>query len=466
MAGNEKLREQIGHAVRTLMSWAADANLRELPEPVRKRAALVLADDLGAMVAAAAEPQVASARDGFARTSSTPEATVFAFDLPRFDRYSAAAANGFAATWCELDEGFRAAPCHAGAYVIPALLAEAEPRDLTVGQVLTALAVAYEITARCALAFPFATMSIHPHAAFATIGAGAGVSLARQHDERTLLAAITGAVSMSFAGPYGHAIEGALVRNAWTSAGAWVGLRSADWAEIGIAGLAETPYDVFVGGFGTEAIPAALTDGLGETWSISGGYHKVFACCQYAHSAIEATLSLLARLGRDKTVDDVDEIVVETHPRGLTLTTVEPRTVLAAKFSMAHAVAAAAALGTGGQRAFSDSTLYDSRVSELRRRVRLKPYAGIGDWPNDRPARVTWRFRNGEAMSAVCESARGGADQPLNEQTLFAKIDENASAVFPAMRSVFASIVSAEPAAVARSWRATVVAMVGAGRQS
>lgn len=37
---------------------------------------------------------------------------------------------------------------------------------------------------------------------------------------------------MTFAGSFGHAPEGALVRNAWTSAGAWIGLRSADWAEL------------------------------------------------------------------------------------------------------------------------------------------------------------------------------------------------------------------------------------------
>jgi len=44
-------------------------------------------------------------------------------------------------------------------------------------------------------------------------------------------------------------------------------MRSAEWAEAGISGIAEMPYDVFVGSFGTECDPDALTRGLGEQWA-------------------------------------------------------------------------------------------------------------------------------------------------------------------------------------------------------
>src|SRR5207302_397075 len=145
-----------------------------------------------------------------------------------------------------------------------------------------------------------------------------------------------GAASMSFAGPFDTAVEGALVRNAWTSAGAWIGLRAADWAEAGIGGNEVTPYDVFVGAYNCRAMPEALVAGLGDTWSVTNGYHKVFACCGYAHSAIEATLELLGRMQQKK--EEIAEIVVETAPGGQALRTVEPDTVLAAKFSLPHAL--------------------------------------------------------------------------------------------------------------------------------
>ena len=445
---------------RALFGWAAGACALPLPETVRRRTATILADDIGAMVAGSLEPQVAKARDGFLRTATgAAEATVFCAQAPRLDRASAACANGMAITWCELDEGFRNASCHAGAYTLPALLAEAEARGRTADEVLRALAVAYEVTTRFALAYPFPTFTVHPHAAFATIGAAAAVSLVRGHDAKTMQDAVTGAATMTFAGPFDTAVEGSLVRNGWTAAGAWIGMRAADWAEAGIAGGIDTPYDVFVGGFRTRAIPEALTEGLGTAWSVANGYHKMFACCNYAHAAVEATLDLRSRL-QQRRLEDIEEIVVEAGPGGLALTTVEPETVLAAKFSIPHAVAATTQLGTGGAAAFTFDTLHDERIAGLRRRVRLAPYADVGPPPRDRPARVVWKFRDGGEMSAVCENPRGGADQPFDEPTLLSKLADNAGAVFPAAPKLLAGIIAGDAMLRKRPWREIVSVLV------
>jgi 2-methylcitrate dehydratase PrpD len=445
-------RAQAASNAGELMRWAAEARGRPLPLAVRRRAATILADDIGAVVAGSLEPQVARARDGFIRTASgTAEATVFARGAARVDRYTAACANGMAITWCELDEGFRNASCHAGAYTLPALLAEAEARKLTVDDVLRVLAVAYEVTTRFALAFPFPTFTVHPHAAFATIGAAAAVSLVRGHDAKTMQDAVSGAASMTFAGPFDTAVEGSLVRNGWTAAGAWIGMRAADWAEAGIAGGVDTAYDVFAGSFKTRVIPEALVEGLGTAWSVANGYHKIFACCAYAHAAVEATLDLRARM-QQRSVEDIAEIVVETGPGGLALTNVEPETVLAAKFSIPHAVAATTRLGTAGARAFTYDTLHDQGISALRRRVRLAPHPSVGAWPKDRPARVVWKFQDGAEFSAACDNARGGADQPFDEPTLLSKLADNAGAVFPAAPKLLAGLIAGDSGLLPRPW--------------
>jgi 2-methylcitrate dehydratase PrpD len=448
---DEAARAASAAAMRTLCDFAVSAMRRPMPELVAKRAAMVLLDDIGAMVAAQSEPEVQQAQRGLAATSAGIEATVFAAGAPRLDRYSAAAANGMAAAWCELDEGYRAAPCHAGAYLLPALLAEAEATGASVAAVLQAAAIAYEVTARLARGFPFSRMTVHPHAAYATVGAAAAAGLLRKLDPPSFLAALSGACSMTFAGPYNHAIEGALVRNAWTAAGAWVGLRATDWAMIGIGGLPETFYDVFATCLGAGCVPEELTAGLDRDWAIAGGYHKIFACCQYAHSMIEASLNLHRQLGPSARTDVVN-ILVETHARGLTLTGVEPATVLAAKFSMPHAAAAVARLATGGQAAFSKATLTDAAISELRRRVRLAPLEPVGAWPKDRPARVTWTMRDGAQHSAHCESARGGSDQPFDEATLLRKLGENTHDVFPEMAGRLASLLTGDPKLLSQSW--------------
>jgi 2-methylcitrate dehydratase PrpD len=450
---------------RSLTEWAAGALDASLPDGVRRRAALILLDDIGAMVAASTEREVSAARHGLIRSSGQAEATVFSSGAPRLDRYSAAAANGMAITWSELDEGFRGAPCHAGAYALPALLAEAECRDASSADVLRALAVAYEVTARIALAFPFAAMPVHPHAAFASIGAAAGAAAMRGCDAGRLHDTVSGAASMAFAGPFNHAPEGALVRNAWTSAGAWIGLRMADWAGAGIAGLDITPYDVFVGSFGAGCAPEALTNGLGESWAVSGGYHKIFACCQYAHSAVEASLSLHGRLmAASRRTREIDAITVETHPLGLKLTAVDPTTVLAAKFSMPHAAAASAVLGTGATGAFTADTLAHTEIAALRRKVKLLPYAGIEAWPKDRPSRVSWHFADGETWTEVCESARGGADQPFDEATIITKLEAGTGYLFPRLTGALIGLAAGDAGTLRKPWRALVADMLQEGR--
>lgn len=458
-ADSQSIRAACAQHTRALFAWAAQAVALPLPEPVRRRAAIILADDIGAILAASEEPEVARARLGFERDGrAVTEATVFARGARRVDRATAACANGMAVTWCELDEGFRNASCHAGAYTLPALLAEAEAQALSVEQVLRVCALAYEVVTRFALAYPFKGFHVHPHAAFAPMGAAAAVALVRGYDASLLRDAVTGAASMSFAGPFDTAVEGSLIRNAWTAAGAWIGMQTADWARAGIAGGIDTPHDVFVRNFGTQVDPEALSRGLGDTWSVCGGYHKVFACCNYAHAAVEASLELRQRLQAGR-VEDIVEILVEAGGGGVALANAQPATVLAAKFSMPHAVAAAAIMGTGGAAAFTRETLNDAAIAGLRQRVTLSPHPEAGPPPHDRPGRVTWTLRDGSRMIASVSSPRGSADQPFDEATLLAKLADNADGIFPAASAWLSRIIAGDPSALARSWRDTVADM-------
>ncbi len=459
-AADALTRPLTGEGMRRLVSWVTGVKAHTVPDSVLRRAALVVADDLAATVAAESEPQVQAAQAHLTERATAKEATVFNRAAARVDRYSAAVANGAAATWCELDEGYRLAPAHAGAYILPALLAEGEATGTSTEAVLRALTLSYEIVGRCAQAFPFASMTVHPHAAFGTLGAAAGIALLRGYDADALLAAVSAGATMVFAGPYRHAIDGALVRNLWTGVSAWAGMQAADLAPVGFGGIAESTYDVFVGCFGTTAEPTALTAELGERWAIANGYHKLFACCQYAHSAVEASLVLGEKLGAaSRNSSDIAEIVVETHPRGLTLTEAAPPTVLSAKFSMPHAVAAVAARGTGGQDAFSRDTLDDPEIERLRHVVRLKPYEPIAPWPKDRPGRVTWHLSNGEVWTEAVENARGGADQPFSTDELIDKIDTLTRAVFPAMPGTLRRLITDPHTMAASPWRDVVTKM-------
>jgi hypothetical protein len=63
-------------------------------------------------------------------------------------------------------------------------------------------------------------------------------------------------------------------------------------------------------------------------------------------------------------------------------------------------------------------------------------------------------------MSAVVESARGGADKPFDEPTLLSKLAENAGGVFPALPSTLTNIIRGDKAFLSKGWKETLAAMV------
>lgn len=434
-------------SLRSLCEWMVAARNAPLPPSIRRRAALVLFDDIAAMFAAGDDPLVrATCRSWIAAPLESPsgEATIFTKGLPRARRDDAALANGLAVVWGELDEGFRGTPCHAGAYILPALLGDAEARGAPVEATLTALAIAYEATARVALAFPQQTPRIHPHGAYNAIGAAIGVALSRGYDAPGLFRTITTAASLVNPGPFNHAFEGALARNLWAAIGAVSGLRAAQAAEAGIGGLPSALIDVYSGAFGRDVDAAQLAPIPEGRWAIEGNFHKLYACCQYAHSAAEAALELRARLG-DPLIDRrIARIEVEVHPLALPLDTVDPATVLAAKFSLPHVLAAATIFGSVGAMAFKHATLTDERIARLRRRVAISPHRNVGAWPEDRPAKVRWVLDDGEAHESEVRSARGGIDRPFADSEILAKIETLTGPSMPGLGAICARAIDGE----------------------
>jgi 2-methylcitrate dehydratase PrpD len=373
-------RADCAEGIRELTRWAAAVRVKDIPPLVLQRAVRVLADDLAAIIGARDEPEVERVHARTIERARAKEATIFRGGRPRADRLSAVVANGVAADWLELDEGYRLAPCHAGLYTVPALLAECEARDVPLREMLRALALGYEIATRVARTWTPRAMLMQSHGRYAAVGAAAAVALARSADADLLRSALTGAVTLTMASPRDHLVSGALIRNVWPAVGAWAGTMSVDWAECGIGGVDTGFYDVYSTVHGGTAQPSRLTERLGEQWGILDGYMKVYACCQHLHSTVEAIV------GMQPTGEwqAIDEIAVETHPLAISLANPRPITTLGAKFSLPHAAAAAVVVGSGGADAFMSTTLHDPRtracasVCAFHRTSRCRRHRTIG----------------------------------------------------------------------------------------
>jgi 2-methylcitrate dehydratase PrpD len=448
-------QDAVARAVVGLSGWAAGLAWEDLPDDVRRRAALILVDDFAAMVAAREEPELTALRAGIARSAGPAEAAVFDGRGQRLDRYSAALSNGAAADWCELDGGYRPAVCHAALYCLPALMAEAEARAAPLRDLLVALVAGYEAVARFACAFAFPPLVLHPHGGLATIGAAAAVARLRNLDAETSCRAVATAATLVLPGPFRHAVEGALVRNVWPGLCAQNGLRATDWSEMGISGTPGSVADVFVSVLGAKADAAMLVAGLGRDWAMREGYHKIHACCQYGHSTVEAVLAALAgegTLGPDR----ITAVRVEVHDKGQALDNAEPATTLAAKFSIQHIAAATAVFGHAGAAAFAAGTLADEGMARLRQRVAIAPFTPRMDWPNDRPARVTLTLNDGRVLLGECRSARGGPDRPFAPEEIISKSEDILGAVYPRAVAPLVAATRLEDTTLARSWRAIV----------
>jgi 2-methylcitrate dehydratase PrpD len=405
-----------------------------LDDATRRRALLVLIDDLAAMATAADQPQVRALSER--ATQIAPQSEALHVTGRASGRTWAAMVNAVAANWNELDEGYRPATCHGGLYALPAAMAEAQAAGQTLGDLLRGLVAGYEVATAFARALPpERPLVLHPHASLSPIGAAAAVAALRGERGPGILPAVSVAATLAAVGPFEHAVQGELVRNGWAGHGALTGFTAVELASAGVVGSPSSAYTVLHDCLGYPVQQGELDDPPGR-WAIHDGYHKAYACCQYAHGAVEATLSLVDGPLRGCATEEITSIVVETHPLAQALDDAAPRTVLGGKFSVPHTVASVLVSRSAEPGVFGDGLLDDARVDRLRRLVTIEPYPGPLEPPHDRPARVTIGLADGRQATAECLSAVGGPDRPLSDEDVLDKatmLTERALPAFPAL---------------------------------
>ena len=180
------------------------------------------------------------------------------------------------------------------------------------------------------------------------------------------------------------------------------------------------------------------------------GYHKIHACCQSTHSAVEAMLAARERMPRGKDASNITRVTLETHRPGMSNTA--PVTTLAAKFSFEHVVATAHVHGHAGQEAFSAATLDDPQVKALREKIELVKYEPVLPRPHDRPARITLHFDDGSTLTTECLSARGGPDQPFPEAVILDKILHITAGAYPHFLHPFRALMDGDTGVRAQRW--------------
>jgi len=345
----------------------------------------------------------------------------------------AAFVNGTAAHGEDFDDTFEGGPVHAGAVVVPAVLAACERHNPDGRMALIGIAVGTEVLCRLSLVVPKAVhkAGFHPTAIFGAMGAAAGVGAALGLDARQIVDALGIAGSMA-GGIIEYLAEGAWTKRLHAGWAAQSGIRAALLARQGFAG----PRTVFEGVHGlfhgfahtTNGDYDALTGDFGTRWVTDTLAFKPYPCGTMAQPYIDCARRLSARGVK---ADDISEIVCEVaegtvHRLWEPLADKQrPRNGYGAKFATPYLLATGFVHGGVGLGAFTEAAISDPSVLALAARVKyvIDPQ---NPYPNNYTGHIRATMKDGSVVDERQPHLRGGAQEPLTRQDVADKFALNA----------------------------------------
>jgi 2-methylcitrate dehydratase PrpD len=351
----------------------------------------------------------------------------------RLTASGAAFVNGTAAHGEDFDDTFEGGPVHAGAVIVPAVLAACERHNPDGRMALTGIAVGAEVLCRLSLVVPKAVhkAGFHPTAIFGAMGAAAGVGAALGLNAKQIVDALGIAGSMA-GGIIEYLAEGAWTKRLHAGWAAQSGLRAALLAQQGFVG----PRTVFEGVHGlfhgfahtADGDYDALTGDFGTRWVTDTVAFKPYPCGTMAQPYIDCARRLAARGIRP---DDVEAILCEVaegtvHRLWEPLADKQrPKNGYAAKFAVPYLLATGFVHGGVGLGAFTEKAIRDADVLALAAKVKFvidpdNPY------PNNYTGHVKATLKDGSVAEERQPYLRGGASEPLTRQDVTDKFMLNA----------------------------------------
>lgn len=391
-----------------------------VPEPVRRRAAMLLLDQIGCQIAGVQLPWSQRIYEAIRPLSATGGATVVGYP-DRLNPDAAAYLNSAFGHSNESDDTHLKSPTHPGAVIIPAAVALAEAHGVPGGRLIDAIIVGYEVMLRVSYAVSphLITRGHHPPPAVGTFGAAATAARLLELDLDQTVHALAIAGSHS-AGLLEYTQTGGSVKRLHCAIPAQAGVRSALLARHGVTG----PPTVLEGRrgfthvFSPERDLGWLTRGLGEQWLLMETAIKSYSCCYLIHPALDGIGDL--RASHPFTAEDVAAIDVHTTSAALVDhvgVITKPKDILGAQFSMGFALSLLLHQGGCGFWDFFHADLADPKLLELSRRVRVV----LDD--DDRSAfrtglRLRVALRDGTELATEVAHARGEPERPMSDHEI------------------------------------------------
>ena len=378
---------------------------------------LLLADYLGVAFGGLSRDSSAAVKQAFAGQKDG-EATRLdgARSIPEY----AALVNGTIAHALELDDTYEEASHHPAVAIFPAVIAVSEAENATLGQLLEASAVGYEVMCRVGVLLGSAesyARGFHPTGVTGSIGAAAALANLLRLDEQQARNAIAIAANIA-AGSLEFLADGAWTKRLNAGHAAANGVRAVSLARAGF----DAPTTAIEGRLG---FLHQYGEGLvgGRTFTLDFGSQalrtsiKFYPCCRYMHGNID----LLREIRRENPGLDVEEVTsikAAVISAGASLVSIPAEkklnvlTPVDAQFNMPFGAAVALAKGNVEVEDFDNGPAVAKQHHSLMRKVECYTDELVESaYPAEWHARVVVELKDGTIIEKSETAFEGSAEK-------------------------------------------------------
>jgi len=388
----------------------------EVPQTVKRQTKRCIRDIIATAAAAALLPDASRACRFVKKQFGQGEIPLW-FQKSTSTMLGAAFYNSFLVDSLDYHDGFRPCKGHAGATVVPVVIAACTGGKVAGEELLTAVLMGYEIACRAGLAVHgLYEPAYHSSGSWACIGAAAAASRIYKF-KKEQIDKVTGMAE--YYAPMSPMIRCTSHPCALKDGAAGGALAAAVALEMVSSGFNGLPSILTSEEKGRQSICS-----LNNEWLILKQYFKPYPTCRWTHPALEAAVHLQKEFGF--THDEIEKIEVYTFAEAMSLMKFPPRTTHEAQYSLPWSVAAVLVDSELGIKQVQEDKLKDSKIINLGGRVSAVHDPSLQKvFPEKCLQRVTIVLKSGKVLESPAIAASGDYDKPISEERLNEKFTEN-----------------------------------------
>ena len=389
VGGIDKLTSEI--PIMNSIEFIHNLHWDQIPSPVQHQVKRCLLDTIGAAIGGRKTALSQIIYDFVSDTFSGKGAALW-IDGREVSPVGAVLAHGMTIDALDIHDNFNAAKGHAGVAVVPATLATLRLKPgaiISVQELLTTLAVGYEIALRAGIVLHATACDYHSSGAWNALGCAAIVARRLSLDTKTTRHALGIA---EYHGPRSQmmrVIDHPTMLKDGSGWGAMAGVSAGLLAQRGFTGTpALTVESIDISKYWAD---------IGTRWYLMEQDFKRHAVCHWAQPPIAGTLDLLHK--HHISPEEIEQIQVFSFHEATRLDCRQPKTTEEAQYSLPFPVAAAVIHDQLGPDELSNKDLKDQRVLKLAERIKISEddYCNA-QFPSVQMARVRITTLNGRTF--------------------------------------------------------------------